>query len=84
MIWTFGEIIGSRRTSAFVADRSAITVAAIRRRSDDVRPRAVVGPIVGTSIYHVSRRAVDRLRSAGSVGGLALAAGRRPASAQSR
>jgi MFS family permease len=83
VIWTLGEIIESPATSAFVADRAP----------DHARGRyqgalgmmyaaaAVVGPLVGTSIYHVSPTALWIGCGVAGFGAaaLALAAGRHPA-----
>lgn len=88
VIWTLGEIIESPATSAFVADRAP----------DHARGRyqgalgmmyaaaAVVGPLIGTSIYHVSPTALWIGCGVAGFGAaaLALAAGRRPAPAQLR
>ena len=83
VIWTLGEIVESPATSAVVADRAP----------DHARGRyqgalgmmyasaAVVGPLVGTSIYHVSPTALWIGCGVAGFGAatLALAAGRRPA-----
>jgi MFS family permease len=83
VIWTFGEIVESPSTSAFVADRAP----------DHQRGRyqgalgmmyasaAVLGPLIGTNVYAHSPDAL--WLGCGAVGAaaalLALAAGRRPA-----
>jgi MFS family permease len=84
-VWTAGEIVESPATSAFIADRAP----------DHARGRyqgalgmmyalaAVVGPIAGTGVYHLSPTAL--WIGCGAIGALtawlALVAGRRPAPA---
>jgi MFS family permease len=82
VIWTAGEIIESPATSAFVADRAP---AHARGRYQGAlgmmyASAAVVGPLVGTWIYHFSPTALwigCGVAGFGSAA-LALAAGRRP------
>jgi MFS family permease len=85
VIWTAGEIVESPSTAAFVADRAP---AHARGRYQGALGMmfalaAVVGPIAGTSLYHLSPRAL--WVGCGLVGvasaALALAAGRRPVDA---
>jgi MFS family permease len=82
LIWTLGEIVESPATSAFVADRAPEHA---RGRYQGALGSmyafaAVLSPLVGTSIYHVSPTAL--WFGCGAVGliaaGLALAAGHRP------
>ena len=85
VIWTLGEIIESPATGAFVADRAPEHA---RGRYQGALGMmfacaAVVGPLVGTSIYHLSPTALWIGCGAAGVGAaaLALSAGRRPAPA---
>jgi len=87
VIWTLGEIVESPATSAFVADRAPRHA---RGRYQGALGAmyacaAVVGPLVGTSIYELSPTAL--WLGSGSVGlaaaWLALAAGRHPAPSSS-
>jgi MFS family permease len=82
LIWTLGEIVESPATSAFVADRAPEHA---RGRYQGALGSmyalaAVVSPIVGTAVYHVSPTAL--WLGCGAVGVVAaasaLAAGRRP------
>ncbi len=82
LIWTPGEIVESPATSAFVADRAPEHA---RGRYQGALGSmyalaAVVSPIVGTTVYHVSPTAL--WLGCGAVGlvaaASALAAGRRP------
>ena len=86
VVWTLGEIIESPATSAFVADRAP---AHARGRYQGAlgmmyASAAVVGPIVGTLVYHHSPDAL--WLGCGVIGvvaaGLALGAGRQPVPAQ--
>ena len=82
VVWTFGEIIESPATSAFVADRAP---AHARGRYQGAlgmmyASAAVVGPLVGTGVYNVSPRALwIGCGGAGVLAAvLALQAGRKP------
>jgi MFS family permease len=86
VIWTLGEIIESPATSAFVADRAP---AHARGRYQGAlgmmyASAAVAGPLIGTSIYHVSPTALWIVCGLAGVGSaaLALSAGRHPAPRQ--
>ncbi len=83
VIWTAGEIVESPAAAAFVADRAPPHA---RGRYQGAlgsmfAGAAVVGPLVGTSAYHVSPQAL--WLGCGLIGvaaaALALEAGRRPA-----
>jgi MFS family permease len=85
LIWTLGEIVESPATSAFVADRAPEHA---RGRYQGALGSmyalaAIVSPIVGTAVYHVSPTAL--WLGCGALGVVAaasaLAAGRRPAPA---
>ena len=83
VIWTLGEIIESPATGAFVADRAPEHARGRYQGALGMMYAcaAVVGPLVGTSVYHVSPTALwigCGLAGVGSAA-LALAAGRRPA-----
>lgn len=87
LIWTVGEIVESPATNAFVADRAP---AHARGRYQGAlgmmfASAAVVGPLIGTSIYAISPTAL--WLGCGVVGlasgALALSAGRQPAPAVS-
>lgn len=83
VIWTFGQIVQSPSTSAFVADR-APTHARGRYQAalgSMYGLAAIVSPIVGTAVYHVSPDALWLGCGAISVIGawLALRAGHHPA-----
>ncbi|MEP6972798.1 MAG: MFS transporter [Actinomycetota bacterium] len=83
VIWTLGEIVESPATSAFVADRAPEHARGRYQGALGMMyaSAAVMGPIVGTSIYHLSPTALwigCGLAGFGAAG-LALAAGRRPA-----
>lgn len=83
VIWTLGEIVESPATSAFVADRAPQHARGRYQGALGMMYAcaAVVGPLVGTSIYQVSPNAL--WLGSGAVGfaaaALALAAGRHPA-----
>jgi MFS family permease len=86
VIWTLGEIVESPATSAFVADRAPERARGRYQGALGMMyaSAAVIGPLVGTSIYAVSPTAlwlgcgVIGLAS----GALALSAGRHPAPVQ--
>ena len=83
VIWTLGEIIESPATGAFVADRAPEHARGRYQGALGMMYAcaAVVGPLIGTSVYHVSPTALwigCGLAGVGSAA-LALAAGRRPA-----
>jgi MFS family permease len=83
VIWTLGEIIESPATSAFVADRAPSHARGRYQGALGMMfaSAAVVGPLIGTSAYHLSPTALwIGCGGAGLVSAaLALAAGRRPA-----
>jgi MFS family permease len=88
VIWTLGEIVESPSASAFVADRAP---AHARGRYQAALGTmwglaAVIGPIVGTALFHANENAVwIGCGVAGAIGAwLALAAGRHPASERAR
>jgi MFS family permease len=60
VIWTLGEIIESPATSAFVADRAPSHARGRYQGALGMMyaSAAVVGPLVGTSIYHLSPTAL--------------------------
>ncbi|MGZ4131115.1 MAG: MDR family MFS transporter, partial [Actinomycetota bacterium] len=83
VIWTLGEIVESPATSAFVADRAPEHARGRYQGALGMMyaAAAVIGPLVGTTVYHFSP---DALWIGCGVAGfgsaaLALAAGRRPA-----
>ena len=82
VVWTFGEIIESPATSAFVADRAPSHARGRYQGALGMMyaSAAVVGPLVGTGVYNVSPRGLwIGCGAAGLVAAaLALAAGRRP------
>lgn len=87
VIWTLGEIVESPATSAFVADRAPEHARGRYQGALGMMyaSAAVVGPLVGTSIYHVSPTALwigCGFAGFGSAA-LALSAGRHPAPDQS-
>jgi MFS family permease len=83
LVWTLGEIIESPATSAFVADRAPEHARGRYQGALGMMyaSAAVVGPLVGTSVFNVSPTAL--WLGCGAVGALgavlALQAGRRPA-----
>jgi MFS family permease len=83
VIWTLGEIIESPATSAFVADRAPEHARGRYQGALGMMyaAAAVIGPLVGTTVYHVSPNAL--WIGCGVAGfcsaALALAAGRHPA-----
>ena len=83
VVWTFGEIVESPATSAFVADRAPIHARGRYQGALGMMyaSAAVVGPIVGTLVYHHSPDALwIGCGLAGVVAAsLALEAGRKPA-----
>lgn len=85
VVWTLGEIIESPATSAFVADRAPEHARGRYQGALGMMyaSAAVAGPLVGTSVYHVSPTAL--WLGCGGVGilaaALALRAGRQPAPA---
>jgi MFS family permease len=83
LIWTLGEIIESPATSAFVADRAPVHARGRYQGALGMMyaAAAVVGPLVGTSVYHVSPTALWLGCGVGGAlaAGLALGAGRAPA-----
>jgi MFS family permease len=82
-VWTLGQIVESPATSAFVADRAPEHARGRYQGALGMMYAlaAVVSPIVGTSVYHVSPAALwSGCGAAGlAAAALALAAGRRPA-----
>jgi MFS family permease len=82
VIWTLGEIIESPATSAFVADRAPSHARGRYQGALGMMyaSAAVVGPLVGTSIYHLSPTALWIGCGVAGFGAasLALAAGRQP------
>ncbi len=82
LIWTLGEIIESPATAAFVADRAPIHARGRYQGALGMMyaAAAVIGPLVGTSVYHLSPTVLwIGCGFAGAVGaGLALSAGRAP------
>jgi MFS family permease len=82
VVWTLGEIVESPATSAFVADRAP---AHARGRYQGAlgmmyASAAVVGPLVGTVVYHVNHHALWLGCGVAGVvaAALALQAGRKP------
>lgn len=82
VVWTLGEIIESPATTAFVADRAPLHARGRYQGALGMMyaSAAVVGPLVGTTIYHLNP---DALWLGCGVAGvvsaaLALEAGRRP------
>jgi MFS family permease len=84
-VYTFGEIIESPPASTFVADRAPGHLRGRYQAAFGMMfgLAAVAGPVAGTAVFHVAPLAV--WIGCGALGltaaGLALAAGRRPASA---
>ena len=83
MIWTLGEIVESPATSAFVADRAPEHARGRYQGALGMMYAcaAVVGPLAGTSIYHLSPNALWLACGVAGFGSAALAlrAGHHPA-----